>query len=975
MKSETSSSLESRRLLFRALKVAGFYALFSLAWILFSDQALLLLTHDAQNLAQLQTIKGWLFIFVTACLLFVLVRQALETQSQGLYALQKNEKRLQSLIEKIPVAIIWLSLDEKNIFRNEHFVQIFGYSEEIVPTVEEWWQRAYPDPSYRAQAKKIWQQAVAVAAASNKEIEAIEYLITCHSGEQRIIEVSGIVLKDGILVTFLDLTEKIRVQEEIAKDRAEFEAIFNAISDGIVFVDTQRRIVRINPAFTSLFGYHFEEIAGQTTQLIYADPENYFNQGQARFNPETKVDRPVFQNEYRRKDGTTFFGDTIGVHVVDESGKLLGYIGVIHDVSERLQAERERNRLARLVDAAPAAIIVHNSEGNILYVNQTALDLHGYTHEEFMALNLHELDDPASAEMIEPSMPQLQEQGQASFEVNHLRKDGAKIPMHVSVRAAKWGNEVVFESIFVDITEQKKAEESLRESEFFFKESQRSASIGSYKANLTGNCWESSEVLDSIFGIGPEYNRTIQGWLDLIHPEDRQMMEQYLKEDVVGQGNPFAKEYRIVRDNDGEIRWVSGLGAVKVDSKSQSVLLMGTIQDITEKIMKDEEKEKLEDQLKQAQKIESIGQLAGGVAHDFNNMLGVILGHTELALMKAEPSSPFVKDLEEIRTAAKRSADLTRQLLTFARKQTISPKIIDLNETIAGILKMLQRLIGENIQLTRKPAANLWPVKIDPSQLDQILANLCVNARDAIDGIGNISIETQNCTLTESDLKAYPAIQPGHYIRLSVTDDGHGIDKKIMNQIFEPFFTTKEFGQGTGLGLSTVYGAVKQNQGYIYVVSEPGQGTTFQIYFPRQQTSEKSVEGTTAKPLQQGTETVLLVEDDQMLLKLVTTMLDESGYKVLAAATIDTAISLAKEHSDPIHLLLSDLIMPEMNGKDLRDILQVIRPEMKVIFMSGYTSDIIAQQGVIEEGLNFLQKPVSFEALTTKVREVLDSAS
>jgi PAS domain S-box-containing protein len=935
----------------------------------------LFFTDKAQDLAQLQTAKGGLFIFVTAFFVFVLVRQALEAQSQGLSALKKNEKHLRTLIEKIPVAIVWLSLDEKNFFRNEHFVRLFGYTEEMVPTVEDWWLRAYPDPAYRHQVMQAWEQSLAAADAGNKDIEATEYLITCHSGEQRVIEFSGVVLDDGILVTFIDLTEKKRIQEEVARGRAELEAIFNSISDGILFVDTQRRILRINPAFTDLFGYRLEEIVGQTPQMIYADADQYFRQGQICFNPEARIDSPVFQNEYRRKDGTTFSGETVGVQVLDESGKLLGFMGVIHDMSERIQAEKERNRLARLVDVAPAAIIVHDVEGNILYANQTTFDLHGYTREEFMALSLHELDDPVNAGMIDERMRQLKEQGSASFEVEHMRKDGSRIPMHVSVRAAKWGDEFVFESISIDMTDQKKAQEALKESEFFFKESQRLASIGSYKADLTGNRWESSEVLDSIFGIGSEYNRTVQGWLDLIHPDDRQMMERYLTEDVVGKGNPFAKEYRIIRNNDGETRWVSGLGAVKTENQGKSILLMGTIQDITEQKKKDDEKAKLEHQLQQAQKIESIGQLAGGVAHDFNNMLGVILGRTELALRKVDPASPFVKDLEEIRTAAQRSADLTRQLLTFARKQTIAPKVLDLNETVEGMLKMLQRLIGENIQLSWTPASDLWPVKVDPSQLDQILANLCVNARDAIAGTGKITIYSQNFTFSESDKKDHPDALAKDYVRLSISDDGHGIDRETMAQIFEPFFTTKEFGQGTGLGLSTVFGAVKQNDGFIEVSSEPGQGATFHIHFPRSQETVVEVTEAREKQHRKGTETILLVEDDQMLLDLAAAMLETSGFNVLPAVTPDLAISLAKNHEGPIHLLLSDMVMPKMNGKELHKILRAIRPEMKVLFMSGYAADIIAKQGVIPEGIPFLQKPLSFEALTAKVLEVLDSAS
>ncbi|WP_020677167.1 PocR ligand-binding domain-containing protein [Geopsychrobacter electrodiphilus] len=383
----------------------------------------------------------------------------------------------------------------------------------------------------------------------------------------------------------------------------------------------------------------------------------------------------------------------------------------------------------------------------------------------------------------------------------------------------------------------------------------------------------------------------------------------------------------------------------------------------------------LEGQLHQVQKMESIGQLAGGVAHDFNNMLGVILGHAEMALMKAGPSSPFSHDLQQISKAAQSSADLTRQLLTFARKQVIDPKILDLNEAVAGTLKMLRRLIGENIRLSWNPEANLWPVRVDPAQLDQILANLCVNARDAIAGIGKISIKMENRTMDENAANALPYdVVPGDYVLLSVSDDGCGMDKKVQAHIFEPFFTTKEVGGGTGLGLATVYGAVKQNHGFITFYSEAELGTVFNIYLPRASKTVDAKQKTAEMPFLRGTETILLVEDDEMLLCLETTMLEEGGYRVLAAATTELAESFAREHPGPIDLLISDMIMPVMNGRELSAMLQPLRPEMKVLFLSGYTADIISNQGVIEDEIHFLQKPFSLEVLTSKVREVLDES-
>jgi PAS domain S-box-containing protein len=398
------------------------------------------------------------------------------------------------------------------------------------------------------------------------------------------------------------------------------------------------------------------------------------------------------------------------------------------------------------------------------------------------------------------------------------------------------------------------------------------------------------------------------------------------------------------------------------------------VRDLTRQKLAEDERNRLQLQLQQAQKIESIGHLAGGIAHDFNNMLGVILGHADLALMKADPSNPFVPNLEEIRKAAEKSADLTRQLLTFARKQTIAPKVLDLNETVAGMLSLLQRLIGENIHLSWQPATDLWPVKVDPSQFDQILTNLCLNARDAITGAGTITIQTDNSSLDETDRGLHSEIVPGDYVRLTVSDDGSGMDKETLEHIFEPFFTTKEVGSGTGLGLASVLGAVKQHNGYVYAQSEPGHGTTVNVFLPRVETSVAAVPEPTEKPHRGGTETVLLVEDDKMLLRLLKSMLEKSGYRVLAAGTPEIAESLSREHPGPIHLLISDLVMPVMNGRELSEILQPLRPEMKVLFMSGYSADIISSQGVIHKGIHLLSKPVSFETLTKAVRSILDAS-
>ena len=367
--------------------------------------------------------------------------------------------------------------------------------------------------------------------------------------------------------------------------------------------------------------------------------------------------------------------------------------------------------------------------------------------------------------------------------------------------------------------------------------------------------------------------------------------------------------------------------------------------------------------------------MAGGVAHDFNNMLAVILGHAELAMCQGDPASPLHAHLIEINKAAERSAELTQQLLAFARKQTVAPRELDLNEAVAGMLTMLQRLIGEDISLVWQPQEELWPVKMDPSQLDQLLANLCVNARDAIDDVGTITIETGRRVFDEAYCANHLGFTPGEYVRLAISDNGCGMDKETLAHIFEPFFTTKGVGKGTGLGLATVYGVVKQNNGFVNVCSEPGQGTRFTIYLPRhvgngvQVRTENSV-----VPVMGGQETILLVEDDPAILQMAAMMLEGMGYTVLAANSPEEAIRMAKEHDGEIRLLVTDVIMPEMNGRNLATNLSSLYPRLKCLFMSGYTANIIAHHGVLDAGVSFIQKPFSMQKLATTVRKVLDSA-
>ncbi len=403
--------------------------------------------------------------------------------------------------------------------------------------------------------------------------------------------------------------------------------------------------------------------------------------------------------------------------------------------------------------------------------------------------------------------------------------------------------------------------------------------------------------------------------------------------------------------------------------------VVSVIRDITGRKRAETEHERLQIQLLQAQKMEAVGRLAGGVAHDFNNMLGVILGYSELALERLAQNDPVRHELVEVHAAAARSADLTRQLLAFARQQAVSPEVLDLNDTVASMLKMLGRLIGEQIELIWKPGRELWKVKMDPTQIDQVLANLMLNARDAITDVGTVTIATANVEIDGVYCETHPDdLTPGDHVMLAVSDTGHGMDRDMLGQIFEPFFTTKEHDMGTGLGLATVYGIVKQNGGAIHVYSEPGQGTTFRMYLPRYtvDAGEAEAAGTRRTGPPVGSETILLVEDEEALLSLGRRLLERLGYKVLATTSPREAIRIVDEYDGEIHLLLTDVVMPEMNGRDLWEEVRARRPGTGALFMSGYTPDAIVQHGVLDEEVVFVQKPYTALVLGEKMREVLD---
>ncbi|MFH2046764.1 MAG: PAS domain S-box protein [Pseudomonadota bacterium] len=934
---------------------------------------------------------------------------SVEPQTKGKALLQLT----QFIVDNAMDAAYWIDSDTQFLYVNNSACKMLGYSREELLT------KSISD---------IEQKYSKEILLSNwKEFKEKKFLVweSLHKRKDGSIFPVDIVInyiqfgdKEYICAFARDITERKQSEEKLIEAEERFRTLVDQASEGF-FLHDAGKIVDVNDAACEMLGYSREELM----QLFIWDVDNKINQTEFTevFWKELNVGRKfVVESEHLRKDGTLFPVELSVGHVELRGQRLI--LGLVRDITERKQAEMER--LANLkffesMDKVNRAIQgAHDFEsmmGDVLDVVMSLFDCDrvvmqfpcdpeadswsvpmSCTKPEYPRILRLGLMMPMEDAVSQTLCTVKNSDGPVKFGIgaDHQLSDqmaenfGIKSFMATALYP-KMGKPWLF-----GIQQCSHDRIWTAEEERLFQEIGRRLSDALTSLLTYRNLVKSEEFLSNIIENIP-YMVLVKDANDLRYLRRNKACDNFTgrsNKEVIGKTDydilpkeiadaVTANDYNVLRikkfvdtpevmfnNKDNEKRILHTKKIPILDKTENPQYLLVIAEDITDH-------KKLEAQLHQAQKMEAVGRLAGGVAHDFNNMIGVIIGHTDLCMEGLDPSHPLYVNLLEIQTAAERSANLTRQLLAFARKQTIIPKVLDLNETVEGMLKMLRRLIGEDIDLAWLPDTGIWSVKMDPSQIDQILANLCVNARDAICEVGKITIETENVTIDEIYSDTLTEFIPGEYVRLTVSDNGIGMDKETLNSLFEPFFTTKDKDKGTGLGLATVYGIVKQNNGFINVYSEPDHGSVFKIYLPRHtaDTVQVKKEKGTVSALQ-GDETILLVEDEFALLNMAMQMLEKLGYKVLTAPTPHEAISTVENTAVKVDLLITDVVLPGMNGRELVTKIVSLCPDIKYLYMSGYTSNIITHHGKLDEGVNFIQKPFSLYALASKVREVIDGA-
>jgi len=932
--------------------------------------------------------------------------EKLSSMSRLVEDLSASARRYQVIAERM-IDVAWMTdMNLRTVYVSPSIHTVLGFSQEerMVQTVDE---QLTPD------SLSIGLDALARELALEKEgadpqRSATLVLEYYHKdGSTRFMEtvMGGIRDEQGLLTGICgvsrDITDRKRVEEKLRKSEERYRMIVENVHDIVWILGLDLKFIYVSRSNIRISGYTREEVAAMALPDLIA-PEA-LALAMKTLSEELALEaggQPVDPNRYRTlelevycKDGSHAWLEVNATFNRDTDGNPMEILAVGRDITERRAMERalaeSERRYRMIVENMNEIIWIIGLDLQFTYVSPSSAWVTGYTPEEACNTPLTQLLTPESFAMATQRLADelaLEESGAVpaphraiTLEIEAIHKEGRPLWLEITGTVNRDTDGKITEILVIgrNISERKKVETELQESEKRYRmivENMHDI-IWVMDLNLKYKYRSPSNI--GITGYSPEEITSIPA-KDQIVPESYVLVQTVLAEELEKEfGQEPVDPHRSrtfeveVYHKDGGTVWIEVTGLFIRDDSGKPVEILLSAREITERKRAEEEKAKLESQLIQVQKMETVGRLAGGVAHDFNNMLGVILGYADLAKRSLAKEHPVLKNLVQIEKAATRSRDITAQLLAFSRKQIINPCVIDLNELVAHTQKMLIRLIGEHIELNVLPGEDLWTIKFDPSQIEQILINLAVNSRDAMPGGGKLLIETKNIILEDSYCKTHIGCTPGPHVRLSVSDNGEGMDKEMLQHIFEPFFTTKEVGQGTGLGLATVYGIIKQNNCSINVYSEPGYGTTFNIYVPRVSGESEVQEMSEEDPTVTNSGKILLVEDDSMLLEITQEMLQSIGYTVIVAEAPLEAISLFEKHNTSIDLVITDVIMPFMSGKELIDKLNEIRPDTKVLFMSGYTADAIAHHGVLEKDMHFLQKPFRVRDLARKVSEIM----
>ena len=864
------------------------------------------------------------------------------------------EKRFKELFENTPlISVQGYNENRQVIYWNKASEQLYGYKKEdaigkyledlIIPE---------KDKVFVIENIQNWLK-------SNEPIPASELMLKKSNGDSVSVFSSHCMLKNingekELYCIDIDL-------QELKDSQQMFKLIAENTSDGLMVYENDN-VIYVSPSYAKILGFKQDEYIGQNLKNIInlIHPDDVKNVLDTIYKAQAeKKDSIEYVFRARHKNGTYIWREDRATFIYDDNGKPLRSYVIARNITEKIHTQDYQNMLFKALHQSPSIVLVTDKEGFIEYVNQKFTIVTGYTLDEVKGQKPNILKSDYLSDDIYSDLWNTISSGKVwRGEFHNKKKNGDLYWETAMISPVKniQGEITNYIALKEDINELKISQEKFK----FVSESVNDL-IFIYRVKPMKGFEYVSPNCEMLTGYTQQehYDDPELGF-KIVHPDDFKLVENLLDKD----NNNKCIITRWIK-KDKTVIWTEQRNSYLCDKNGDLITIQGVARDITTIKLAEMEKEKLQTQLMQAQKMESIGRLAGGISHDFNNMLSVISGNIELALLDIDFHNPLYSKLLDVKKATERSSSLTRQLLAFARKQSISPKIINLNTIINDMLKILKRLIGENITLTWIPDNSLWNIKIDPSQLDQVLANLCVNAKDAIFDIGTISIETKNVSIDSNFCKAYIGLNPGDYASIKVKDNGCGMDKKTREQVFEPFFTTKAEGKGTGLGLATVYGIVKQNNGYISVDSELNEGTIFTIYLPKYiGNEENNLDVKSKNEVVKGNETILIVEDDLSILSVAEAILKRLGYQTISSKSPIEVLNTIKNQKHKIDILLTDVVMPEINGKELAEKVKECFPELKTIFMSGYTSDVISVYGVLDEKIHFLQKPFTIQELS-----------